>query len=558
MLPYHPAMKIATVLMALAASGAFAAWPQFGRDSGHSGSAPVTAQPLRLMLAQIVMDPFAAQEISMSGGSLLTHYAAPLIDGNDVFVEVKSGSFTANWQTQSWTVQALRWNGNQLAARWIVASDWKPVPPAVNGTGPKFEPVFQPVLASNSIYMPGFGGSILRVNRDTGQILERLGATPPLDADTYVSGPLVVDSGGNIAYNVIALTPGSPWTSDIRDAWLTRVTASGQSMTVRYSAITAGAPAATALCLDAFSDGELPWPPSPSAVPPSVPCGSQRPGVNVAPAIATDGTIYTVSRAHFNSRWSYMVAINPDLSPKWITSMRDRFNDGCGVLLPPSGTPGGCQSGAIAGVDPADNTRGAGRVVDESSSSPAVGPDGSVFYGAYTRYNYAQGHMMQFSPSGVFLRAYRFGWDITPAIYPHDGTYSVVTKENHYSEPGSYCDYPSICPEVRQSDDPPGYFIVQLDSSLHREWIAGNPNGREWCVNGPAIDNRGVIYVNSEDGFLYAFDGSGKIRETILLLATGGQAYTPMAIDDAGRVYAESAGQLFVVGVPLRHRAVRR
>ena len=188
----------------------------------------------------------------------------------------------------------------------------------------------------------------------------------------------------------------------------------------------------------------------------------------------------------------YIVAVNPDLTPKWITSMRDRLNDGCDVLLPTSGTPGGCKSGATAGVDPADNTRGAGRVIDDSSSAPSVAPDGSVVYGAYTRYNYTQGHMMHFSASGAFLNAYRFGWDITPAIYPHDGTYSVVTKENHYDEVGSYCPYATICPRTRRTDDPQGYFVTRLDASLRAEWTAANPNDREWCVNGPAIDDRGI------------------------------------------------------------------
>src|SRR4029077_3719093 len=136
--------------------------------------------------------------------------------------------------------------------------------------------------------------------------------------------------------------------------------------------------------------------------------------------------------------------------------------------------------------------------------------------------------MMHFSAAGVFLNAYRFGWDITPAIYAHDGTYSVITKENHYDGIGSYCPYLSICPINRRSDDPQGYFVTQLDPSLRPEWMVANPNDREWCVNGPAIDNRGMIYMNSEDGFLYAFDTAGNLRETILLLATGGQAYTPV------------------------------
>ena len=36
--------------------------------------------------------------------------------------------------------------------------------------------------------------------------------------------------------------------------------------------------------------GFPPWPPSPDAVPSNAPCGSQRPGVNVVPAIAPEHT----------------------------------------------------------------------------------------------------------------------------------------------------------------------------------------------------------------------------------------------------------------------------
>src|SRR5439155_25124381 len=128
-----------------------------------------------------------------------------------------------------------------------------------------------------------------------------------------------------------------------------------------------------------FSNNQLPLPPSPNALPPTVTCGSQRPGLNVAPAIAPDGTIYTISRAHFNSRYTYLVALDPALSPKWSASLRDRFNDGCNVLLPPNGTPGGCRAGAGTGVDPSDNTTGAGRPRGGSSYSPVVAPDGTGF-----------------------------------------------------------------------------------------------------------------------------------------------------------------------------------
>lgn len=544
--------------MMILAAIILAAWPQFGRDPAHSGTAPTTGQPVQHVLAQIRMDPFVDTERSLQGGDLLVHYAAPILDADNVFVEIKVGTYTAgDWSTQAWGVEDLRWVGSQLVPQWTAFSDWTPVPFTGGSVGPIFEPIFQPVLANNSIYMPGRGGSILRIDRDTGQTVARLGATEPLDAATFVAGPPVVDAAGNVLYNVIAFAPSTsnPWTTDVRDAWITRINPSGKATRAHYAGFVTGAPAATSQCLAAFVDAQLPWPPSADAAPSTILCGSQRPGINVAPAIAPDGTIYTASRAHFNSRWSYLVALNPDLTPKWTTSLRDRFNDGCAVLLPPNGTPGGCNSGARRGVDPSDNTAGAGRVTDDSSSSPAIAPDGSVFYGAYTRYNYSQGHMMHFSAAGDFLGAYPFGWDITPAIRAHDNTYSLITKENRYPL-GSYCDDPNFCPDVRRPDDPQLFLVTQLDASLHPEWMFANPSGDEWCVNGPVVGADGVVYMNAEDGILYAINPDGSLRRALLISSGGGQAYTPLAMDDQGRVYLETGGALYVAGTPPRRRAV--
>jgi len=89
MLPYHSAMKIATALLALlTASNVIAAWPQFGRDPAHTGTAPVIGQPFRVVLAQIVMDPFALSGV----GPLLIHYGVPIIDDGNVYVSVLNGA----------------------------------------------------------------------------------------------------------------------------------------------------------------------------------------------------------------------------------------------------------------------------------------------------------------------------------------------------------------------------------------------------------------------------------------------------------------------------------
>jgi hypothetical protein len=569
----------AVILSISIAPAAFAVdWSQWGGNARHTGQAGAAGQPMAVRQADVVYDPFVPQEVNDGNGDLFVHYQAPLIDGNDVFLEVKGGTYSSfNLNTQTWSVRKLSWKDGRLVTQWECPTDWKPEPAG----GFRFEPVFHAALGPDALFLPASGGGVLQVDRVTGVVVRRI--APFGDGvNTYVAGPLVVDRTGNVYYNAIQFDAANPWGSDVVDSWLVRIDASGEFSKSSFRLLVPTAPSATDLCLTTFSNSQLPWPPAPNAIPPSAPCGSQRAGLNIAPAIADDGTVYTVSRAHLNSRYSYLVAANRNLTPKWSASLRDRLGDGCNVLLPPNGSPGGCRPGARTGVDPADNTSGAGRVIDESSSSPVVTPDGSILYGAFTDYNYVQGHLMQFSPSGQFMSAYRFGWDITPAIYEHDGTWSVVTKENHYPV-GSYCSNPQACPTNRNADDPIGYFITQLSNQLVPEWqfqstntkscshdslgnvtcISDHPLGFEWCVNGPAVDPRGVIYANSEDGNVYAIRQGGVAVESFFLQLALGAAYTPVAIGADGRIYTQNAGHLFVLGsssglpVPERRRAAR-
>jgi hypothetical protein len=427
------------------------------------------------------------------------------------------------------------------------------------------------VLAGNFIYVPAAGGTIAKLSTRNGTIaasINPFGATK--DMNIFVAGPLSADSNGNIYYNAIKLSSGRPWDDDVVDSWLVKIAPNGTSSKVRFATLTPNAPTATDPCQIGFSNSALPWPPSPDAVPPTAPCGSQRPGINVAPAIAPDGTIYTVSRGHFVTRYNFLIAVNPNLTLKWTASLRDHLNDGCGVLLPIGG-PGGCRAGAHLGVDPEINGLGPGRVLDDGSSSPTVAPDGSVVFGTYTRYNWAQGHLMKFSSTGQFQGAYEFGWDITPGIYSHDGTYSIVTKDNHYGGVGSYCDVESICPSDRTATHPnypEEYFITQLNSAMGVEWkfrntntlscsrdangnvtcVNDHPNGFEWCVNAMATDSNGVTYANSEDGNLYAINQGGTLKQNIFQQLAVGAAYTPASIGRDGRIYTQNAGHLFVVG----------
>ncbi len=558
-------------------------WPQWGRNAQHTGAAAAVGQAATRRLADFVYDPFVAQEKGAPDafGELLVHYQAPLINGADVYMAVKSGRFTgtSTRESQIWGVTRLHWQGNSLVPLWTLRTDWKPVPSGDPAAGPYFEPVFHAVLAGRSLYVPGAGGSLYRVDPLTGHVLAHVrpfGTT--VDPDLFLCGPPVADGQGNVYYNAVKLAHGAAWTADALGAWLVKVRPNDSAATATFAALLPAAPAGGDTCAGSFSPQDLPWPPTPDAVAPRVTCGSQRPPVNLAPAVAADGTVYTGSVAHFTDRTSYLIAVHPDLTTRWAASLRDRLNDGCNVTIPPTGTPGGCRAGSHDGVDPAENRPGAGRLLDDSTASPVVAPDGSILLGTFSRYNYDQGHLMKFSADGAFLAAYPFGWDLTPAISVHGTTYSVVIKDNQYGDLGSYCESEAVCPTDRTANNPAspeGYFIAQLSADLAVEWrwqntntfsctrnptgppscVSDHPAGFEWCVNAPAVDRAGVVYANSEDGNLYALRADGTLRDNLFLDLAIGAAYTPVAIGGDGRLYTENDGHLFVVGscVPRRN-----
>jgi hypothetical protein len=562
-------------------------WAQWGSTAQHTGTVNVAAQNLNKQLADIVYDPFVLKEQAEFFGDLVAHYQATLTDGNDFYMESKSGTYPScnppgdwqngtacgpnAWERLTWNVTRYTWENGRPVLIWTFASDWKPEPNGTNGLG-GWEPVFHPVLANGSLYVPGAGGTVYKVDKNTGKSAKQINPFAGMTIDaahTYVSGPLTTDIPGNVYYNVLALADPAttdPWfVADAAGAWLIKIATTDSATLAPYSSLVPNAPAAgSANCPGTFFNlaprPPFPWPPTPSAVAPTQPCGSQRPGVNVAPAVADDGTIYTVSRAHFDAAVTYVIAVNPDLTPKWQLSLQHLLQDGCGVLLPIASdttTPNSCGAGTNTGVDPTTNAFGSGRLVDEASSTPTVLPDGTILFGALDQYNFSRGHLFKVDASGHFVAAYPFGWDSTPAIYKHDVTYSIVIKDNHYQAP-AYCSVRNNPVCTPRASGP--YYITQLDPSFSVEWQfqsstidANHPNGYEWCVNAPAIDSNGVVYANSEDGNLYAIpQGNHGVfttpKQKMFLRQALGAAYTPLSIGPDGKLYVQNDGHLFVIG----------
>jgi len=193
----------------------------------------------------------------------------------------------------------------------------------------------------------------------------------------------------------------------------------------------------------------------------------------------------------------------------------------------------------------------AGRVRDAGTSSPVVLPDGAVLIGTSTSYNFSRGHLFKFDATGGAIAIYDFGWDITPAFFEHDGTYSIVIKDNTYFGPsGAFYDVTTLDANL----SPVWSFRSTNTESCVRlpggsiECVDDHPEGFEWCVNQPALDVDGVAYLNGEDGVLYAFGRDGQVRGEVFLDTALGAAYTPLSIGPDGVIYTQNNGVLFAVG----------
>src|SRR6516165_8471521 len=196
-------------------------WLQWAQNPQHTGFVSVEGQAPKNQLADIVYDPFVAQEQAEANGELLAHYQVPLVSKKHVYMEFKTGKWVAcstpgnwvfgeacgpnTWNQQIWNEKALVWRGGKLVTDWTFQSDGK----AVSQINP-------------------FGSTV--------------------DPNTFVSGPLSADGHGNVYYNALKLsdpTVADPWgESDVLGAWLVKVGPDDNATTVTYGELVPGAPAA--------------------------------------------------------------------------------------------------------------------------------------------------------------------------------------------------------------------------------------------------------------------------------------------------------------------------
>jgi hypothetical protein len=565
-------------------------WTQLGQNAAHTGTACAPAQGFNSVLATITLDPFVTQEVldakAQNGQAALSvHYQAPLVSGDDVYLETKGGIYTGctkfvtdgqgftipessdggpcgqdAWGSQVWSEAHYHWESGALVQVASFESDWTPEPAALV----IWEPLFHAALDGDVLWIPGAGGTVYQVDRTT--MLKRAQVNPfgsTVDPNTFVAGPITVAPDGTVLYNVVHVQEDL---SDVSGV-LVRIEPDGVTVhAAEYAALMQNPPAPDGGCLGAYyqDNTQPPWPPADEHRVSTV-CGSLRPGINIAPAVGADGTIFTIAFPNHAPNAGALLAINPDLTPKWTATLQEIFADGCGVLIPADAQPDGslpdggtdynhCLVGAAHGVDPDTGQMPSNQISDQSTSSPVVLPDGAVLYGGFTYYNNYRGHLVKFDATGKLVASYDDGWDQTPAVWANASSYSILVKDNHYSNWSNNLVGP--------------YDITQVDANLAKQWsytatntdscqratggglscTSDHPQGFEWCVNAAAVDENGTVYANSEDGRAYAILQGGTVAQSRFLVQSLGAAYTPVTVDGQGRTYTMNGGVLTVVG----------
>ena len=440
-----------------------------------------------------------------SGGALLIHYGSPVVTSrNTVVVPVKTGAAGGfRFEARS---------GGNGGLIWAADSDY--VLPAHN-----WVPSYNLALsASNRLYAPGAGGKLfVRDNADSAsgtlQTAVFFGAPAyaaapaQFDATVFINTPVVVDAQGNVFFGFI-VTGANP--ANLASG-VARIGADGVGSWVSAAALA--------------GDSNI-----------------VKVAMNSAPALSPDlATVYVaVNAAPLNGvvQAGYLVALDART-----LALRNR----------------------VALIDPGSGT--AARISDNATSSPTIGPDGSVYYGvleAVYGSNNARGWLLQFSaalvPRGV---PGGFGWDNTASIVPASmvssytgtSTYLLMAKYNNYLGAGTGNGVNRIAvldPNASQVDPISGRMIMREVLTIAGvTFEAGSTTAvREWCINTAAVDplTRSVL-ANSEDGTLYRWDlGANTFTQRIRLTTGIGQAYTATAIGADGAVYAINDAVLYSVG----------
>jgi hypothetical protein len=402
-------------------------------------------------------------------------------------------------------------DGKDGALKWALDTDYS-VPFA------SFTPSFGPVLSNGSVVMTAAGGTVLvreQADHEHGQVtrlafygLQNFEADPAtFAANVQINTPITADREGNLYFGFIVLGP----TSLGLQSGLARIGRDGSGTWIS-AAVASGDPSITKV------------------------------NMNCAPALSRDERHLYVGVNSFDFSFGYLLELNArTLQPEHQVRLTDP-STGFDALIP-----------------------------DESSATPAVGPDGDVFYGVLEDpfpFHHDRGWLLHFSADlSVQKTPGDFGWDDTASVvdsslvktYHGTSKYLLMTKYNNYANVDIGGDGHNKIAILDPNDSQPDFLFGNpvMKEVLTITGPTPDPNFpftpgavREWCINTAAVDpfTKSVL-ANSEDGKLYRWDLTTNSLSQVIALTGGiGEAYTPTVIGSDGTVYAINDAVLFAVG----------
>ncbi len=206
-------------------------------------------------------------------------------------------------------------------------------------------------------------------------------------------------------------------------------------------------------------------------------------------------------------------------------------------------------------------------VLDDSSASPTIGPDGDVYYGViendFGSHN-GRGWLLHFSADLTTTKTPgSFGWDDTASIVPtsmvpsYTGSspYLLMSKYNNYLGGGDTGDGKNkiaiLDPDATQKDEYSDATVMKEIMTLlgPTPYPGGGGAVYEWCINSAVVDVAGkAIIANSEDGHTYRWDLVKNKYKGINLNRPIAEAYTPTLIGPDGTIYAINDAILYALG----------
>ncbi len=236
------------------------------------------------------------------------------------------------------------------------------------------------------------------------------------------------------------------------------------------------------------------------------------------------------------------------LTNEWSLDVQSRSDS-----APAVGTDGtiyfGTWTGKLWAVNPDGSRKWVFQAQNEIKSAPAVGPDDTVYFGSRDRKFYAVGangkKRWEF-PTGAWV-------DSSPAL-AHDGTvyfgswdrklYALRadgTKQWQFSTPGEIVSSPAIGADgtIYFGSHDKKFYALTPKGQKKWEFATGGP-----IVSSPALNADQCLYFTSVDGCLYALNLDGSLRWR---LRTGGVTESSPVIGPDGTIYVGILQHLWAI-----------